>query len=286
MEPKIRTQRILRKVWYASAITLSALVLLLSAAGVIGTWLVERTLVDVSQSLLGAAAEMTGGLRRVVGQVDQSVVQVQQIASQVNLASLEVSQNIENKGLALTLLPAEQEQKLVTQARQIQDTLEAIRELLNAAIDTYQTINRLPLVNLPGPDPQAIAEFQEKAASTQASVEEMRQSVQDFRNGISSQVSRITRLSDNLVRTMRQLHEELTRIDQELAALADFILRVRQAVPLAFGLAALVISLLLAYVIYTQVELIRLMVGRWKSLPPPQSNPVVETGSLDPPAQT
>lgn len=262
----MKTRHILRKIWYASAITLSVLVLLLSAAGVIGVWYLERSLVDVSQNLLGAGIELAGGLRRVIGQADQGADQVQQIARQVNATSLQVSQDVENKGLALTLLPAEQEQKLVAQARQIQENLGAIREVLQAGISMYQSINRLPLVSLPGPDPQTIAQVQETARSTQATVDEMRQSVQDFRSGISSQVERVTRASDSVVRSMHQLRTELTRLDQDLSAMADFALRLQQAVPLTFGLAALVISLLLAYGVYSQVEVIRLMVGRWKAL--------------------
>jgi hypothetical protein len=43
--------------------------------------------------------------------------------------------------------------------------------------------------------------------------------------------------------------------------------------PRLFVLAALVISLFVAWVIYTQVEVIRLNVGRWKALGGPETAP-------------
>jgi len=266
MEPQAKTRRILRKIWYGAAITLSALVLLLSAAGLIGAWVIEQTLVDVSQDLLGASANVASGLRRVTGQIDQGVAQVRQISSQVTDTSLKISQNIEDKGLVLTLLPAEQEQNLVEQAQQIQETLDNIREVLSAGISLYHSINRLPLVSLPAPDPESIEQIQASAASAQATIAEMRQSAQDFRSGASSQVSRVTQASERVTQGMDQLHAELSDLDQDLAALADFALRAQQAVPLVFGLGALAISLLMVYVIYSQVEMMRLLVGRWKAL--------------------
>jgi hypothetical protein len=40
MDQNVKIKRIMRKVWYGTAITISALVILLSTVGVIGTWIV------------------------------------------------------------------------------------------------------------------------------------------------------------------------------------------------------------------------------------------------------
>lgn len=42
MEQKTGSRRILRKVWYGAAITLSVLLLVICSVGVVGTWIVKQ----------------------------------------------------------------------------------------------------------------------------------------------------------------------------------------------------------------------------------------------------
>ena len=71
MDQKEKTRRILRKIWYGTAITLSVLVLVFSTIGVIGTWIFEQTAVNVTQNLLSATAKTAGGLQVVAARIEQ-----------------------------------------------------------------------------------------------------------------------------------------------------------------------------------------------------------------------
>jgi hypothetical protein len=263
-----KTKRTLHKVWYGIAITLSVLVLLISSVGVIGTWIIEQTLVDVTQSLLTATINTAGGFRKVAAQIDQESLELRQISSSISAISLKIGQNIEDKGLVATLLPVEQEQKLNAQISQIQDTLSTVREILTAGISMYQSINRLPFVSLPGLSEEQVGEISQAVADIQATVEELRQGVASFRSGVSEGVGRITQAADRLTQGLDNLHAKLTELDQGLAALQDLAQRISEVVPLAFGLVAVLLTILMAYVAYTQVEIIRLLVRRWKALSP------------------
>lgn len=267
----------MRKVWYVIAITLSVLVLVISSVGVIGTWILERTLVDVTQNLLSATAKTAGGLRQVAAQIDRESGELRQISSAVSAASLKIGQNIEDKGLAATLLPAEQEQKLNATISRIQETLSDVREILTAGITMYRSIDRLPFVNLPGLSEDKVAEIIQNVADIQATVEELRQGVADFRSNVAESVGRITQAADRVTQGLDNLHARLAELDRALAALQDLALRLEAAVPLTFGLAAFLLTIFMAYVAYTQVEIIRLLVGRWKALRPVAITPMIVT---------
>jgi hypothetical protein len=269
MDQQVKVKRILRKLWYGLAITLSVLVLLFSTVGVIGTWIFEQTLVDVTQNLLNATAKTAGGIRVVAARIDQQSGELRQVSSAVSAVSLKIGQNIEDKGLARTLLPAEQEQKLNATIDNIQKTLSNVREFLTAGISMYRSINRLPFVSLPGLSDDTVTEIVQTVADTQATMEELRQSVQDFRAGVAQGIDRITQAADRVTQGLDDLSAKLSELDRALASLQDLAMQLEASVPLAFGLAAVLLTILMVYIGYTQVEIIRLLVRRWKDLDAP-----------------
>jgi hypothetical protein len=269
MDQNAKIKRILRKVWYGTAITLSVLVLVFSSVAVIGTWIFEQTLVDVTQNLLSTTARAAGGLREVAARIDRESAELHQISSAVSAISLKIGQNIEDKGLVATLLPAEQEEKLNATITSIQETLSTVREFLTAGIGIYRSIDRLPFVNLPGLSEEKVVEVVQAVSDIQATVEDLRQSVQDFRTGVAEGVGRITQAADRVSQRLDNLSAMLAELDRALASLQDLALGLEAAVPLAFGLTAVILTILMAYVAYTQVEIIQVLVRRWKALDTP-----------------
>jgi hypothetical protein len=269
MEEKKTNRHIGRKIWYGTAITLSVLVLLISTVGVIGAWIVEQSLVGVTQGLLIATARTAGGLREVAAQINQESGDLRQISEAVSVLSLKIGANIEDKGLAATLLPAEQEQKINDTVLKIQETLSTVREFLTSAIGIYRSLDRLPFVNLPGLSEEKVVELVQVVSDIQASVAELRQNVQDFRTGVAEGVSRITQAADRVTQGLDKLSAMLVELDKALAALQALATRLEKIVPLAFALAASFLTIFMAYVAYTQVEFIRVEVRRWKALNTP-----------------
>ena len=266
MDKQEKYKRIMHKVWYGTAITLSVLVLVFSTVGVIGTWIFEQTLVNVTQNLLNATAKTAGSLRVVAARIDQDSGELRQISSAVSAISLKIGQNIEDKGLVATLLPAEQEEKLNATIDKIQQTLSTVREFLTAGIGVYRSIDRLPFVNLPALSEEKVVEVVQAVSDIQASVDELRQNIQDFRSGVAEGVGRITQAADRVTQGLDNLSARLSELDQALKALEDMALQLEASVPLAFGLAAILLTIFMAYVAYTQVEVIRVLVRRWKAL--------------------
>jgi hypothetical protein len=281
MNEQGKGRRILRKIWYGTAISLSVLVLLFCTLGVIGTWIFEQTLVNVTQNLLSATAKTAGGLRVVAARIDQDSSELRQVSSAVSAISIKIGQNVEDTGLLATLLPAEQEAKLNASIGKIQDTLSSVREFLTAGISTYRAINRIPFVSLPGLSEDTTSDIMQTVADTQATIEELKQGIQEFRSGVAQGIGRVTQAADRVTQALDMLSAKLAELDRALAALEDLASRLEASVPLAFGLAAVILTIFLVFVGYSQVEVIRVHVRRWKAL----DTAVLETPAAIEPGQ-
>jgi gas vesicle protein len=280
-EPR-KNKHIGLRIWYIIAITLSVLVLILSTIGVIGTWILSRSLSNAAVAVLGAAQDMAGGVRQVAQRLDQSAVNVKQVTSGVSDASAKISQNINDQGLLLTLLPAEQEQKLVDQVKQIQDSFNAVSEVLASGVALYNSVNRLPFVNLPTVSSDQVAKLENTVATIQSTGEELRQSVQDFRSNAAGGIDKVTQAADKATKAISDLRSKLAKLDEDLAALQERALRLQQVLPTVFVVISIVATIFLAFVIYTQVEFILLFARRWPRLGEPAAK-LPEAGVESPP---
>ena len=266
MSEQTGSRHIGRKIWYSIAIVLSVLVLLLSAAGVIGAWVVGRSLSNMTVSLLGVVEDTAGGLRQLTQQIDTGAAGIQEISTDVAGVSAKISQNVEDKGLVVLLLPAEQEQRLAAKGESIHETFSAIRNLLASGINFYNSIDSMPFISLPKPDPEKVSKIQKSVEDTRANVAQLRQNVQDFRSGAAGKIDLVTQAADKITQGMGELRNTLAELDSDLAALQELAIRLQMLVPLVFVLVALLVTLFLAYVIYSQVEVMRLFVQRWRLL--------------------
>ena len=255
-----------KKIWYGTVITLSTLVLLLSVVGVIGTWVMRGTLSDFTVSLLQTAEDTAVRAQQVIAQVEDPLGEIQQISTKVAEVSSKLSQNVQDEGLLKLLLPPEQEQKLVNLATKVQDTLATIHEVLSAAANLYETIDRMPFVTLPAPGLEKVRAVEQAVNEIRVTIEELKGNVAQFRAGAADKIGVVTEIATRISDRLAEALDNLAALDAELEGLQQTLAGVRSAVPTVFALAALLISLLLVYVAYTQVEVIRLFVLRWRSL--------------------
>jgi hypothetical protein len=265
MSKQAQAGTVIRRIWYVVAIVLSILVLLSSAAAIVGTWVARGLLSDVSVSLLGVVENTAVGLRRAGERLDQSLADMQSASSEIAEASAQISANVADKGLIAVLLPEEQEQKLMDRARSVQETVATIRDLLATGVGMYQTIDRLPFVNLPKPRQEDVAKIEQAVLDSGTRAEELRKNVREFRTGVSGEIGKVEQAALRLSERLDESRGRLAELDADLAALQDLAGRLKTSIPTALTIVAVLLTLFLAYVIYSQVEVIRIHVRRWQS---------------------
>lgn len=264
MSEKAPSSHIGRKLWYGIVIGLCILVLLLSAVGIVGTWLTTRALGDVAVAVLGVVDQAAGDVRSVLQRIDQPLAQMYDISTGIAGASAQIGQNVANQGLILTLLPEEKEQRLVELGGTVQDTVSGARDTLAAAMDLYRTIDRLPFVSLPQPIQEGAAAMETSAVETRAAVEQVRQDIQGFRSGAADRIVRVEAGANQVAQNLDGQRQRIATLDANMVALQELAVELQGRVQTSLTVAAVLVSLLLAFILYTQVEVIRLYVQRWR----------------------
>jgi hypothetical protein len=266
-----------KKILYACVIGMSSLILLGSIVGIIGVWLVERPLSDAAVTTLSLVEKSTAIVRASNTRVDQALAGLQVKTTEISDASQQLSQNVADKGLVLVLLPEEKEQQLIDTASSVRDTYTGIRESIGKGLDLYRSINRMPLVSLPGLSDEQMAKIDASVSKTQSLAEALRSEIADFRTGVASTIEKVDAAATLLNNEITQVRDTLSELDSRLAALEVLMIRLQQVIPSVLLVIAVIISLVFAFIIFTQVELIRLYINRWRLLGQPQGSLPAET---------
>ncbi len=246
-----------RRVWLIAAIIISVLVLLLAAGGIAGTWVGRSVAVNVNNSLMDAVDQLAGagrqGVTRLAGEVDEMRVLVGDVESAVD----EVAQNISDKGLVMTLLPQEKEEKILNTAENVGETLNSITTAVESAIDLYQAIDAIPLVDLPKPEEEKVQALNENVGELQDSVNQFAADIQQFRDDAASKVDEVSTRIGEINSRLETTSQNLSDLDNELADLQTRANDWQNRFRTISTVASLVVTLILVWIIYAMIILIK-----------------------------
>jgi uncharacterized phage infection (PIP) family protein YhgE len=161
----------------------------------------------------------------------------------------------------------------MNRVQSLADSLIAIKSVLNTALETYQAIDSLPFISLPKPKVETLDRLEQAANDLRNGVTELVQAIRDFRAGVAGAIGRVTELTDRIDSRLEQSRQNLSALQAEMVQLQEQSASLQQSVPVVITIISLLITLLMTFVLYTQVEMIRLFVGRWRALDAP---PVAE----------
>ena len=264
------------KILYSIVIGMSGLILLLCAVDILGVWLVQGTLSDATVALFEVVEGSARVTREATGRLDQTLSGLQAQVTEVAEASSQLSQNVTDKGLVLVLLPAEKEEQLTEKASSVRDTYQGVRETLATGLRLYRSIDRLPFVSLPGSSPDQMDSIETSVTRVQTLVKTLRSEITAFRSGTAGKIDKVTAAASLLNSEIGKIRDELAQLETRLAALEASSIRLQQVIPRLFITVAVIFTLVLGFLIFTQVEVIRLYVKRWRKLGELQGVPIVD----------
>jgi hypothetical protein len=259
-----------KKILYGFVITLSGFIALLCLVGIIGVWVVKSPLSDAAVATMKVVETSTGLIRQSSSRIDSALNVLQLKTTEIANASQQISQNVTDKGLVMVLLPEAQEQKLIEIATSVQDTYNGVRESIAKGLDLYRSINRIPFVNLPGLSDDQMDKIDNSMSQIQSLVETLRSQMSDFRSGVAVKIDKLTGAVDLLNDEITKVRDVLSQLDAKLAGIEELSVRLQKVIPGVLVALAVVLSLVLAFLIFTQVEVIRLYVAHWRQLGQPQ----------------
>lgn len=254
-----------RRIWYGIAIFLSGFVLLLSAVGIAGVWITERALANTAVQMLEAVDRVTGSLREATKGIDQKLEHMQEVSTFISTASDRLSQKVIDKGVFLLLLPEEKEQNLIEMSSSVKEAVSPLRDVLSTGLGLYRTIDQLPFINLPSPSQEQVDQIEESVGGIQSTADSLESEIAAFRSGTSDQIGKVTSWADQLTARLGESRDRLANLDARLAIVQETLAQLQQTVVRVLVLLAILVTLLLAWVIYSQVEVIRLYRQSWKA---------------------
>ena len=86
-----------------------------------------------------------------------------------------------------------------------------------------------------------------------------------FRSGISDRISKVETGADLVTSRLGQFRDRLSNLDTRLAIVQENLAQMQTTVVRVLVLVSILITLMLAWVIYSQVEVLRLYGQRWKA---------------------
>jgi uncharacterized lipoprotein YmbA len=251
------------RIFAGLTVFLCAIVLLISVAGVIGTWVAGRAVSDAAVQLLNGVDKAAGAARTMIAQVNTEVGQVRDQVTTVKTATDQLSQNVSDKGLVLTLIPPETDSELLTSVRKVAESVANIRGAVTSAIDLYRAMNKLPFVSLPQPDPESWGKVGDLVTTLQTGVQDLTAAITEFRSTASGTISRVTDGISRVEGGLSNVETTLNSVDTQLAAAQARAAQLSQTIPTALTVAMILITLLALWVAYTQIVVMR---GAWRRL--------------------
>lgn len=252
-----------RRVWIFAALGISLLVLLLSVAGIAGTWVARAVALDVATGILDGVDHVAGVGREGVTQLDGHVADLRATVSTVESAVDQISQNVADKGLVLTLLPPETEQELEATTQRIGEGLDSIRSLVQATAALINAIDSLPFVNLPEPEPGEVQALESDVNAIGDAIDQLAADIGAFRDGVATEIATVSAAAAEVDGWLETIQQGLGEIDGDLSSIQERTMQITGRLGLWATVIAILLSLILAWVSYALVTLIR---GYWAEL--------------------
>jgi chromosome segregation ATPase len=256
--------RILKRIAAVVVMVISVLVLVLSLAGIAGTWMVRSGLdAGLGRIMTAAGAEAAGAqqeLDRLDAALTQASTQITAVEQEAQALGTDLGQNrplltaLTDK-LGVDLAP------LAARAREMMDT---IRETVVAVNSIVETINALPFVSKPIPELEKLNTLAEEIDTFEAEVQNLRLTIEQRRSEIiAGGVSIVTTPAARIRGGLDRAQATVSGYSQRLGTLQENLSALRATVGQWLTWLAVILTLILLWLAISQAAL---FVLSWRAL--------------------
>ena len=255
----------LKRVLTVTTIILCGLVILLSAAGVIGAWAATGKIIDAGTRLITAAEKAAVAVQIGLESIDNGLGRLEEDMQTIEDATAQLSQNISDKGLVMVLLPPAREEKLITTIAAIDDALTGVEQMVSSLIDTLIFIDSIPFVDVPKPEPEVMASMAAKVEKLNTSIDNVNARIQEARDNSAGAAQRVSDAVGEINNDIAAVRSEVDNRSEQVAATQESLASIKNTFPTWIYASALLITLILGWVIYTQILIIQFSLAKFKS---------------------
>ena len=265
---------IIEKTIRFGAIALAMLFIGLSLFGIFGAWFVDRKATDVALKGFGLIEAGVGvvdaGVSRVDDLITTSRTEVRQASETITAAGAQAQAN----SPVLNALNERLETSLAPRIAQMQQVLAPVRDAVGTVGNAVSLLNSLPMMADRAPRLAALDEafnrLEELSADTTQLRGTLRTLVVEPKSDIApGTVAALKGLTQRIDTRLGEVQANVQSVRADVAALKDRLTKQQSRLLFVFNLVALLSTLMLAWILYTQVVVIQ---HHWARVRPPRPN--------------
>jgi uncharacterized phage infection (PIP) family protein YhgE len=260
--------RILEKTARSGAIALAVLFIGLSLCGVFGAWFVNRKATDVALKGFGVIEIGVGVVDAGVGRADdliaKSRTEVRQAAETISTVGAQAQAN----SPVLNALNERLETSLAPRVAQMQQVLVPVRDAVGTVGNAVSLLNSLPMMADRAPRPAALDQtfnqLEELTADTTQLRGTLRALVEQKGDVAAETVAALKGITQRIDSRLGEVQANVQAVRADVAALQVRLDKRKSRLLFVFNLLAMISTLMLAWVVYTQVIVIQHHRGRMR----------------------
>jgi phage shock protein A len=273
---------ILKKIVRFVAIAVAVLFVGLSLVGIFGAWFVDRKATDFALKGFGLIESGVKVIDAGVGRVDKLIATSRTEVRQASETITAVGAQAQANSPVLNALNERLETSLAPRIAKMQQVLVPVREALGTVANAVSLLNSLPMMADRAPRLAALDDAFNRLEELSADGKQLRGTLRELVAGQNSGITAetLTTLNGLTQRIDTRLGEAQANVDAMRADIAALQVRLdtrKSRLLLAFNLVALLSTVLLAWIVYTQIIVIR---HHWTRVRQPAFRPLTDSSKI------
>lgn len=252
----------LKRIGHFLLLVIAVLVIVLCAAGIYGTWYANRTITDVTLKVFSTVDTGVAVVENGVSQVDEMVQNGRTEVQQAETTITGVGANLQANSPVLTALSSRLETRLAPTVSKVQAALAPVHNALQTVDSVVEIANSIPFIREQVPAVERVDtvlnQLDQMAADVQQINDTLKGSVVEGKNQLTQEaVNTLTTLTTRVDNRLGEVQAEIQTVQTDLNALQDRLEARKSRLLLIYNLVALALTLLLVWLIYSQVVVIQ-----------------------------
>jgi methyl-accepting chemotaxis protein len=245
---------VFKRILLYAGMVISVIMLLIGLAGVIGTWSLNT---PVTETILEVLSPINTTLQRVESISHEVVAALTEVSAALDTADQRVQDKggeITESSIVLEIVSEILGEDVQPKIDEAADSIRGVYDTLGAIEEAIQAFNAVPLVGLEVPGGEEITQLrtgmEETALAVSDSVEELQQKKEET---VTEAVDRVTEPLNRINTRVEETRAEMSDFEARFGAASDELTYVQSQVPRWIDILSIVITLILAWLMLSQV---------------------------------
>jgi len=253
---------ILEKTTRVAAIALAVLFIGLSLFGIFGAWFVDRKVTDVALKLFGLIETGVGVVDAGVGRVDDLIATSRTEVRQTSETITTVGAQAQANSPVLNALNERLETRLAPRIAQMQQVLTPVRDAVGTVANAVSLVNSVPMTADLAPRLAALDEAFNRLEELSADATQLRGTMRALvaaqKSDVTAEtVATLNGFTQRIDTRLGEVQASVQGLQADIAALQVRLDTRKSQLLFVFNLLALLSTLMLTWILYTQIVVIQ-----------------------------